>query len=173
MMDIERLSQIGSTLDTRLKKKRDDEKERTGKTSKTIFSKILDTSRDSLDSAKSLEGMGPLPDLDGDERIEDLLDDVHGAGEALKRDLVFGPLKEYKRAVGMFIKFVLENGIEQEKTDGIRNPKTLKQNQYVVIRVLDEKLQNLATHVLKGQAEQLDILRRIDEIHGLLVDLKG
>ena len=42
-----------------------------------------------------------------------------------------------------------------------------------MIRVIDGKLESLAAHVLKGQAEQLDVLRRINEINGLLVDLSG
>lgn len=172
-MDIERLSQIGSTLDTRLKKKRDDEKERAGKAGKSAFGKVLGSARDKADAAVTMAGVGALPDLDGSETVEGLLDDVHGAGEALKKDPVFGPLNGYKKAVRRFLKYVLDNGIETEEQLGIRNPRTMQQKKYLMLRVVDEKLENLAAYVLKGQAEQLDILRRIDEIHGLLVDLTG
>lgn len=172
-MDIERLSQIGSTLDTRLKKKKDNEKSKSGKTAGVAFGKVLGNAAEKKPSASEVLGPGPLPDLNGSETVEGLLDDVHEAGDALKRDPVFGPLNGYKKAVRRFLRYVLENSIEVEETLGIRNPSTMQQKKYVMIRVVNERLENLAAHVLKNQADQLDILRRIDEIHGMLVDLTG
>ena len=63
--------------------------------------------------------------------------------------------------------------MEIEETLGIRNPHTMQQKKYVIIRVVDERLESLAAHVLKNQTDQMDILQRIDEIHGMLVDLIG
>ena len=171
-MDIERLSQIGSSLDTRVKKKKDSEKSSGGRTSRTSFGRVLDTAVGETGKG-ILAGPGELPPLDGTETVEGLLDDVHEAGDALKRDPVFGPLKEYKRAVQRFLRYVLDNGLETGEAVGIRNPRTMQQKKYVIVRVIDEKLESLAVHVLKGQSDQLEILRRIDEIHGLLVDLTG
>jgi len=86
---------------------------------------------------------------------------------------VFGPMKGYKKAVRRFLRYVIENGLETDDTLGIRNPRTMQQKKYVIIRVVDERLESLAAHVLKNQVDQLEILRRIDEIHGMLVDLTG
>ncbi len=63
--------------------------------------------------------------------------------------------------------------MELGQVSGIKNPKTMQQKKYVIIRIVDDRLESLASHVLKGQADQLEILRRIDEIHGMLVDLTG
>ena len=173
-MDIERLSQIGSTLDTRLKRKKDDEETgRAGKAGKSAFSSRLGEAADKASTAELTDSIGPLPELDGSESIEGLLDDVHETGEALRRDPVFGPLNGYKKAVRRFLKYIIDNSLEAEEQLGIRNPRTMQQKKYLMIRVVDEKLENLAAHVIKGQAEQLDVLRRIDEINGLLVDLSG
>ena len=169
-MDIDRLSLIGSTLDQRLKKKKDDDKSRVGRTSSKRFGDVVQKSSDEAAAAAAL---GHLPSLDGTETVEGLLDEVHATGEALKKDPVFGPMNGYKKAVRRFLSYVLEHGIEKDETLGIRNPRTMQQKKYVMIRVVDQRLENLAAYVLKGQAEQLDILRRIDEIHGMLVDLKG
>ena len=68
---------------------------------------------------------------------------------------------------------MLDHGLETGEIAGIRNPQTMQQKKYVILRVVDEKLERLTAHVLKGQADQLDILRRIDEINGLLVDLSA
>ncbi|PIE04641.1 MAG: hypothetical protein CSA76_03210 [Spirochaetales bacterium] len=172
-MDIERLSQIGSTLDTRLKKKREDEKKRTGKTSSLSFKRTLD--KVSLEQPALEPGRigASFPGLSGSETLEELLDNVHEAGERLRRDPVLGPLDEYKKAVRRFLKYILIHATEVDESLGIRNPRTLQQKKYVVIRVIDKKLESLAAHVLRNQAEQLDILRRIEEIEGMLVDLTG
>jgi uncharacterized protein YaaR (DUF327 family) len=172
MMDIERLSQIGSSLDIRLKKKKDSEKAKTSKKSEVAFRSVLEGA-DEKAEADSILSTVSLPVLDGTETVEGLLDDVHVAGEALKRDPVFGPMKGYKKAVRRFLRYVIENGLETDDTLGIRNPRTMQQKKYVIIRVVDERLESLAAHVLKNQVDQLEILRRIDEIHGMLVDLTG
>jgi len=172
-VDIDRLNLIGSTLDTRLKKKRDDEKVRSEKAGKSVFRSYLDKASDSTSAAGNLQGLTGLPELDGTETLEGLLDDVHETGEALKRDPVFGPLSEYKKAVRQFLKFIIDNSLETEEILGIKNPKTMQQKKYLMIRVVDDRLESLAAHVLKNQADQLEILRRIDEIHGMLVDLTG
>ncbi len=172
-MDIERLSQIGSTLDTRLKKKKDNEKARTGKSGGLAFRSVMGKAADGNMPVGEVLLSGLLPVLDGSETIEGLLDDVHETGEALKRDPVFGPLNGYKKAVRRFLCYIIENSLEMEETLGIRNPRTMQQKKYVMIRVVDERLESLAAHVLKNQADQLNILGRIDEINGMLVDLKG
>lgn len=171
-MDIERLSQIGSTLDTRLKKKKDTEKSGTKKGAGVTFGRVLEHASDGV-GAGEIDRIRDLPVLEGTETLEGLLDDVHEAGDALKRDPVFGPLKGYKQAVRRFLRYVLDKGLEAEETVGIRNPRTLQQKKYIVIRVVDEQLEGLAAHVLKSQSDQFEILRRIDEIYGLLVDMTG
>jgi uncharacterized protein YaaR (DUF327 family) len=172
-MDIERLSQIGSPLDARFKKRKESGKAETGKSGRTVFSSILGKVSEETKTAAEVLGTVSLPELDGSESVESLLDDVHEKGEALKKDSVFGPLNGYKTAVRRFLRYVIENGFEMEETLGVRNPRTMQQKKYVIIRVVDERLESLAAHVLRNQADQLDILRRIDEIHGMLVDLTG
>ena len=172
MMDIERLSQIGSSLDIRLKKKKDSEKTKSSKKTTGAFRSILEGA-DEKAEMDSILNTAAIPVLDGTETVEGLLDDVHMAGEALKKDPVFGPMNGYKKAVRRFLRYVIENGLETKESLGIRNPHTMKQKKYVIIRVVDEQLESLAAHVLKNQVDQFEILRRIDEIHGMLVDLTG
>jgi len=55
-----------------------------------------------------------------------------------------------------------------EKTSG---GNILKRKKFTTVVVVDEKLERLAAEVLSSQRDRLEILRRLDEIHGLLVDL--
>lgn len=149
-----------------MKKKRGSERSKTAKGS--FSSAVEKATRDSR-----LTSVGLLPELDGTESIEELLDDVHQAGDELIKDPVFGPLSEYKKAVRRFLRYILEYSLEVEEITGSRNSETMQQKKYLIVRVVDEKLESLASHVIKNQAGQLEILRRINEIHGMLVDLSG
>jgi uncharacterized protein YaaR (DUF327 family) len=127
---------------------------------------------------------GPLPEtFASEEALQGLLDDVHSAGDALKDHPFPEEIKRYKQAVRDFIHYVVENGYAVEKQTGI--PNYLKpgfkgqrgsdaakgRTGFHLIQVVDRKLEQLAAGILAGQTSQLDLLARIDEIAGLLVDL--
>jgi uncharacterized protein YaaR (DUF327 family) len=100
--------------------------------------------------------------------INVLLDDVHSAGDALKNRPFPDEIQQYKRAVKRFVKFVVNNAFD------IKNEKAKirkKEITYTSITVIDQKLENLAAQVMASQGEKLDILARVHEINGLLVDL--
>jgi uncharacterized protein YaaR (DUF327 family) len=48
-----------------------------------------------------------------------------------------------------------------------------KQKRYTMIRVVNEKLEKLAAGIMQNQYSQMEILRRVEEINGLIVDIKG
>jgi len=56
----------------------------------------------------------------------------------------------------------------EQKESGIN---ILKRKRFTSIRVIDQRLERLVADILQDQAEQLEILNRIDEINGLLVNL--
>lgn len=166
-MDIERLGGIGSPPDTSRKRKKKSEAKISRR---SAFSDVLEETAE-LHRGESVDGPNAPPKLDGTETVGSLLDAVHEAGEALRNDPVFGPLNDYKNAVRRFLRYVLAHGLETGEIVGIRHPQTMRRKKYLIIRVVDDKLEKLTAHVLKGQADQFGILRRIDEINGLLVDL--
>ncbi len=168
-MEIENLSQIGQPPKAWTGKK----DRKNTKTKKGSASGFLNAFNKTAEETSQAAGavIPSLPVLDGTETFEDLLDEVHEKGESLKKDALFGPLKEYKHAVKRFLRYIIDNCYEAAEKIGTRNPRTMMQKKYLVIQVVDEKLESLATHVLKNQADQLDILQRVDEINGLLVDL--
>jgi uncharacterized protein len=107
---------------------------------------------------------------DGSAPLEELLDDVTEFGENLKRDPTMERIKTYKYAVRRFMARVVKDSyIAEEKSGGGTSFK--KRKKYTIVRVVDEKLESLAAEILRHQRDQLEILRRMDEIRGLLVDL--
>ncbi len=49
----------------------------------------------------------------------------------------------------------------------------LDEKKWVKIKVVDEKLEKLASYIVQSQKNQLTILKKIEEIEGILVDLMG
>lgn len=108
-------------------------------------------------------------------RLEDALDEIHEIGEELKENPKLSLVKDYRRAVGLFIRYVVKKGFTLEKQK-LRGFKVLKlppgqQPELTVIQIVDRKLDELARQILENQRDQLEILRRIDEIYGILVDI--
>ncbi len=121
---------------------------------------------------QSAHGDEPLserfPEPDSGTLVE-LLDAVHEEGERLKEAPTMDNIQRYKGAVRGFLKLVVGKMLAvDEQTSGTG---VLRRKRFTQIRVIDQKLERLVAEVLRSQSRQLDILTRIDEIHGLLVDL--
>jgi uncharacterized protein YaaR (DUF327 family) len=126
----------------------------------------------------------PLPSQEVSEGVlQGLLDDVHSAGDALKSHPFPEEIKQYKHAVRSFIHYVVENGYTIEKQTGIPNymksgfrgqrgsDAAKERKDFHLVQVVDRKLEQLAAGILAGQTSQIELLARINEIAGLLVDL--
>ena len=143
------------------------EKKKAGKKDKALrktFSELVE-------SAGQGEG-AEQEDLSDSERrrgLEELLDGVFASGEALKKTPTMDTIREYRHMVKNFVKFVVQHSIQVEETTSGLN--ILKRKRFTLLRVIDEKLEALATSVLAGQKAQISILAQIEQINGLLVDL--
>ena len=109
--------------------------------------------------------------LSGDVSLEELIDTIHQRGEELKERPVFSRIRLYKEAIGDFLRFVIANGLEAETIEGSRLSIFKKQKKYIIIRTINERLDKLAAGILQNQFAQLDILSKLEEIQGLVVDL--
>jgi uncharacterized protein YaaR (DUF327 family) len=154
------------------------ERRRPGRTSgpgKTDFSSVLEQSRT------------PEPELPAapfsEETTAKLLEDLRSAGDVLRERPFPQEILAYKQAVKNFMRYVVDNGYQVEQQLGI--PQYLKPNfkgvrgssdaqkriLHPMIRVVNHRLEELAAALMKGQLSQLEILSRLEEIKGLLVDL--
>ncbi len=125
--------------------------------------------------AEAVQGAEPGLDEPVDSSLEELLDDVHSLGDILKKNPVMNNVMAYKDAVKQFIKYVLQNSYEirKEKLTKFQVLKRRGQPELALVKIIDTKLDTLAAGILRNQFEQLEVLARVDEINGLLVDLIG
>ena len=132
------------------------------------FSKLADAA--AAETANEAAAAGGLRVLEpSEEALRELLDEVHESGEDLKTKPVPDNILRYKAAVRSFLHYIVENGYTtQERSSGTN---ILKRKKFVLIQVVDRKLEQLAAGILSGQRAQLEILARVEEINGLLIDL--
>ena len=110
--------------------------------------------------------------------LEELLDEVHQAGEKLIDKPFMASILEYKKAVRKFMAHIVSRAYTAETDTEVRKYfknglPMVDEKKWVKIKVIDEKLEKLALYIVENQKSQLSILKRIEEIEGLLVDLMG
>jgi uncharacterized protein YaaR (DUF327 family) len=132
---------------------------------KIRFSGILE--RITKNSPAGLERVEEFPV--SEETVRCLLDEVHSSGDDLKKRPLQEEILRYKKAVRNFLHYVVQNGYTIEKQ--ISGTNLLRRKNFSLIQVVDHKLEQLAAGILAGQSTQLEILARLEEITGILVDL--
>jgi uncharacterized protein YaaR (DUF327 family) len=135
-----------------------------GAVKKNAFSRLLE--RQEVQEAEETSALGDYPL--SEEALQELLDDVHSAGDALRLRPLAEEIRQYKQAVRQFLHYVVANGYSVKTESYLFNHEKRRK---VQIEVVDRKLEQLAAGILSGQLGQVDILARLDEITGLLVDL--
>lgn len=105
------------------------------------------------------------------ERIESALREIDALGARLADSQSFADLKRYKQAIALLVRD-LSNHMVQVRTDLDWDTQTWEQRTLVTIRRVDEELEKLTNAVLAQEKDHLDILARIGEIKGLLLDMR-
>jgi len=149
------------------------------KSEKTNFSQIYDNLL-----GKTADQIGPLKNLPAsEEAVNQLMDEVRDAGDSLKHRPLPEEMMRYKQAVRNFVNYIVQNVYSKEYEEGLPaflkpgfkgkrgTPEAMEGKQYVKMQVIDKKLEELASMLLRSQAHQLELTSRLEEIKGLLVDL--
>jgi uncharacterized protein YaaR (DUF327 family) len=124
--------------------------------------------------------------IPSEDALAGLLDSVHDAGDALSKRPFPDEIRRYRLTIRNFMRYILDNAYGVVEENGI--PNYLKQgfnggrykhdpelrkakNRYSTVSIIDRKLDRLAADIMTGQVKQLNLLKSIEEINGLLVDL--
>jgi len=129
---------------------------------RSLLSESVERAAESGAAAEDLTDAGDL---------EELLDEVHATGDTLKKRQNEDAIQGYRRSVQAFLRYVLRRAYSTERHHSRPNARKGTQKTYLLVQTVDRKLDRLVVDVLKSQVEQLELLRRIEEINGLLVDL--
>lgn len=122
-----------------------------------------------------LASAGLPPEIAGmsvDDAIVFLKDRVTMAGDQLTDKMTGDAFAEYRKAVGQLMKFVIKNSYELEQHKRLPDRRTHREKApFVNIEVINSRLDQLASDILANQADKLKLLKKVEEIQGLIVDM--
>ena len=97
------------------------------------------------------------------------MDRVDENGARLKRSMEKEDMKKYKQSVKEFLRFIQQEVARARKSHSWDNRGNLKT--YTIIEKIDRKLEELQQGFLQSQSDALEVVHKIDEIRGLMLDL--
>jgi uncharacterized protein YaaR (DUF327 family) len=103
------------------------------------------------------------------EQLNKLLVNIEDAGRRLSKSRNFSDLSKYKLLVKKFIHEAVENGMGMKQSrswDYNGNSRSLK-----IIEQVDQSLIDLADEIVNKESSTIDILAKIGEVKGLLINL--
>ncbi|MGI6225968.1 MAG: YaaR family protein [Peptococcales bacterium] len=122
--------------------------------------------KEPVEFAKTLHNVGQK---EYQEDLERLISEIDKRAEKLAQTRTLNELKNYKRAVRDFLNRTIRNAyLAQDETSWDRLG---RQKVHVLVKKVDENLEELSRQVLSEQTESLNILEKLDEIRGMLVDM--
>lgn len=101
--------------------------------------------------------------------LEEILDKVDKAGRDLLKGQGVAELKAYREAVRKFLEATVRQSFEMK--DERRWDRRGNHREYKLIVGINQQLEELARMVLEAQSSSMQVLSKLDEIRGLLVDL--
>lgn len=119
------------------------------------------------------EGLPPeIAGMEEEEAFVFLKDAVDSAGDELKEYQNPEAIEKYRRKIGQFMKYMTKNNFKIITQKRGFSKKTGKQiAPYIQIAIINEKLNSLVSDLLYNHSKNLNILARVDEINGLVIDL--
>jgi uncharacterized protein YaaR (DUF327 family) len=129
-----------------------------------------DLPRATLDSSCFRTTLATVTDQTGDgDNLEEILAQVDQAGKELAKNRGPAALKSYREAVRRFLEATVRQSFQMK--DDRRWDRRGNLREYKIIVGVNQQLEELARMVLEEQTPKMQILAKLDEIRGLLVDL--
>ena len=103
------------------------------------------------------------------EKMNGMMKDIETQGEKLAEHRSIDDLRKYKKMVKEFMEEAVNSGLQLEDQRGFNRRGRTKV--YKIVKEVDSRLTQLANDVINKEKSQLDILSKVGEIQGLLVNI--
>jgi len=102
-------------------------------------------------------------------RLAEMREDINKQGERLSDRVDVKEFEKYRKLIREFLDEIVSNGYTFSREDAYASR---GRHRYIAtVKVIDEKLDELGKEVMKEQADKIDIIHKIDDIRGLLLDI--
>jgi len=103
------------------------------------------------------------------EQLQQKLQDIHRQGDRLARVMTVRELKIYRQMIKQFLEDTIRRGVVLKEVKGFDRRGRIKR--YKLLDEIDATLVSMAEDLLDSEQGRIDLLNRIGEIRGLLINL--
>ncbi len=104
-----------------------------------------------------------------EERIKVLADKIESQGKKLEKKADIRDLKVYKQLISEFLDEAVSHSHSFTKKSFL--DRRGRHRVYAIIKKINEELIELTNEVLKSEQDNLSILKKLDDIRGLILDM--
>lgn len=125
-----------------------------------------------ISDARDTEFYSRLKLIDGknyEERLRALADRIIAQGEKLGKKIDIRELKVYKKLISEFLNEAVNGSHKFSKESFLDRRGRYKV--YATIKKINSEIENLANDILKEENDNISVLKRLDDIRGLILDL--
>ena len=105
----------------------------------------------------------------GQEQLNRMIDQIQRQGDRLSRSMTVRELRQYKLLIKQFLEETARRGVGLKDTRGWDRRGRTKR--YKLLEEIDGHLLTMADELLDSEQGKIDILQRVGEIKGLLINL--
>ncbi len=103
------------------------------------------------------------------EKLSNLMKEIEEQGAKITKHMDIRDMKRYRNLVKEFMNEVTANSHEFSRENFL--DRKGRHRVYGIIKEVDKSLDDLAQELLKEEKDNLEILKRIDDIRGMLLDI--
>jgi len=103
------------------------------------------------------------------EHLTQVINKIEEQGKQLVKSQTIDSLRKYKTLVKQFMNEVVKNGFELHEERRFNHRGTTKV--YKLVKEVDTKLVDLTNDILQKEKDSLNLLKRVGEIQGLLINM--
>jgi len=113
--------------------------------------------------------LSQIGEADLQDKIKEMVEKITSQGNKLSEHMDIRDLKVYRGMISNFINEVVVNSHKFSRDNFL--DRRGRHRVYGIVRVVNEKLDELAQELIKSEKSKMDILDRVGEIQGLLLDI--
>ncbi len=159
--------------------KREQDKLKTQNTKKSLFNSMIEKNQEIEELASA--GLPPeIAGLDEEEAVIFLKDALDIAADKLEENQTAENFAEFRKTVGNFFKYLEKTNFQVTKNKRLRTRMVTKksvfhtvvrkQDPYFQIKIINQKLDEMARMILQDHGDKIAMLSKVGEIKGLIVD---
>ncbi len=103
------------------------------------------------------------------DKLKEMVDQITKQGQKISEHMDIRDLKVYRTMISSFINEVVANAHKFSRENFL--DRRGRHRVYGIVRVVNEKIDELARELLSSEKNQVNILERIGEIQGLVLDI--